>query len=689
MKLKVYFLMLIILSFSMATFGQKIKLNGEGYKPETGTSKDTPASLPFYDSFEDGNYSEYDDLGGTYVTEVTNTTSAVGSYSLHIDGGSWGTGVRRSLEASKPYYISFYVMSPLSISPSDAAGYFEIGESNYSIFFSVKSTGPSIYNGSNTYTYGSHSPGKWYFIEFKNIDYDNQTFDFYVEGSLIATNISFHNAADNFTYFILHNFNYLEAYWDAINIEVDNTAPVPDVDPLPDITSECEINSLTAPTATDNIAGTISGTHDATLPITSSTTITWTYDDGYGNTTTQTQDVVINDPTAPVPDTDPLPDVTAECEVASLTAPTATDNCAGTVTGTHDATLPIATQGTTTVTWTYDDGHGNTTTQTQDVVINDATAPVPDTDPLSDVTAECEVASLTAPTATDNCAGTVTATHDATLPITTQGTTTVTWTYEDGNGNTSTQTQDVVINDATAPVPDTDPLSDVTAECEVTTLTAPTATDNCTGTVTATHDATLPINAQGTTTVTWTYEDDNGNTSTQTQDVVIDDITNPSLTVQDISVDLDESGNASINAADVVTQATDNCELSDTTLSKSEFTTDDIGDDTIEVTVNDISGNSTTQSAVVTVNPGATDVNDISDANVEIYPNPTNGNIHLRLHDQKADQVVVMDLTGKTVIQKTDLEERNTINLSEIPDGVYLIRVYMGEEIINKKVIKK
>jgi hypothetical protein len=48
-----------------------------------------------------------------------------------------------------------------------------------------------------------------------------------------------------------------------------------------------------------------------------------------------------------------------------------------------------------------------------------------------------------------------------------------------------------------------------------------------------------------------------------------------------------------------------------------------------------------------------------------------------------------MDLTGKTVIQRTDLEERNTINLSEIPDGVYLIRVYMGDATINKKVIKK
>ncbi|MEN8174089.1 MAG: CUB domain-containing protein, partial [Chloroflexota bacterium] len=109
------------------------------------------------------------------------------------------------------------------------------------------------------------------------------------------------------------------------------------------------------------------------------------------------------DLTAPVPDVDPLPDVTAECSVAALVAPTATDNCVGAVTGTHDATLPITAQGTTVVTWTYDDGNGNTVTQTQNVVIDDLTAPVPDVDPLPDVTAECSVAALVAPTATDNC----------------------------------------------------------------------------------------------------------------------------------------------------------------------------------------------------------------------------------------------------------------------------------------------
>ena len=470
----------------------------------------------------------------------------------------------------------------------------------------------------------------------------------------------------------------------------DETAPVPDTDPLPDVAAECEVTSLTAPTATDNCTGTVTGTHDATLPITTqgTTTVTWTYEDGNGNTSTQTQDVVIDDVTAPVPDTDPLSDVTAECEVTSLTAPTATDNCTGTITGTHDASLPITSQDTTTVIWTYDDGNGNTTTQTQYVVINDVTSPLPDTDQLSDVTAECEVASLTAPTATDNCASTVTGTHDADLPITSQDTTTVTWTYDDGHGNTTTQIQYVVINDVTSPVPDTDPLSDVTAECEVASLTAPTATDNCTG-ITGTHDASLPITSQDTTTVTWTYDDGHGNTTTQTQYVVIDDITDPTLAVENISVDLDESGNASISAADLITQATDNCGVADTTIDRSAFTTDDIGEKTIEVTLNDINGNSTTESAIVTVSGETTGVNDFPYSNVEVYPNPTSGNIDIRFYGQKADQLIVMDLTGKKVIQKNALKKKSTLNLSKFPGGIYLIKIYLGDEVVYKKVIKK
>ena len=309
--------------------------------------------------------------------------------------------------------------------------------------------------------------------------------------------------------------------------------------------------------------------------------------------------ITVEDTQAPVPDNATLSDVNAEC-TASPSAPTATDNCAGTVSGTPDVTFPITAQGTTTVTWTYDDGNGNTSTQTQDVILNDVTAPVPDNGTLSDVTAECS-ATPTAPTATDNCVGSVTATPDVSFPITTQGTTAVTWTYDDGNGNTSTQTQDVVLNDVTAPVPDNGTLSDVTAECSATPI-APTATDNCVGSVTGTPDVTFPITTQGTTTVTWTYDDGNGNTSTQTQDVVIDDVTDPVINncPGNSTFPADNAG-CTAQIIWIAPFATDNCGGVTLTSTHNSGDTFPLGTTTVVYTATDDAGNTSQCSFDITV----------------------------------------------------------------------------------------
>ncbi|MFK7785744.1 MAG: hypothetical protein AB8B56_11545, partial [Crocinitomicaceae bacterium] len=93
-----------------------------------------------------------------------------------------------------------------------------------------------------------------------------------------------------------------------------------------------------------------------------------TYDDGSGNVVTQTQDVIIDDNVAPVPDVAQLPDLTNQCEVTTPVVPTATDNCGGLIIGTTTTTFPIATLGASTITWTFDDGNGNTSTQTQNVI---------------------------------------------------------------------------------------------------------------------------------------------------------------------------------------------------------------------------------------------------------------------------------------------------------------------------------
>jgi len=138
-----------------------------------------------------------------------------------------------------------------------------------------------------------------------------------------------------------------------------------------------------------------------------------------------------------------LPAVNDACSVTILTPPTATTTCGDVIDGAPDVTFPITTQGTTVVTWMYDDGNGNTTTQTQNVLIADVTDPVPDLAQLPDLTNQCTVMALTPPTATDNCAGVIIGTTTTTAPIETLGISTITWTFDDGNGNITTQTQNV------------------------------------------------------------------------------------------------------------------------------------------------------------------------------------------------------------------------------------------------------
>jgi len=292
---------------------------------------------------------------------------------------------------------------------------------------------------------------------------------------------------------------------------------------LPTLTAQCSLtkNAVTAPTAKNNCEGTgtaITATTDIAFPITSDTTITWTYTDD-GKSITQTQQIMIGDSTPPMPALMTLPLLESCSPIDSLTAPTAMDDCSGMVTAATTTTTPIMTG--TTIIWTYTDNAGNDTMQTQRVIITvNSIKPMPDKMTLDPVVSECEVDSLIAPTATDNCSGIITATTAIATPI--KSDTTITWIYTNSQGNDTTQTQQVTITaDATKPMPDKTTLTKVTKECELASveLASPTATDNCDGRVGGTPSVTFPIRSD--TTIIWTYTDNTGNISTQTQQVVI------------------------------------------------------------------------------------------------------------------------------------------------------------------------
>ena len=111
---------------------------------------------------------------------------------------------------------------------------------------------------------------------------------------------------------------------------------------------------------------------------------------------------------------------------------------------------------------------------------------------------------------------------------------TVTYTATDAAGNVQTCSFDVVITDNEDPVFTACP-SDIaqdsdTGDCgAVVTWTAPTFTDNCTGTtLTSTHNSgdAFPI---GTTTVTYTATDAAGNVQTCSFDVTVEDVEAPTF----------------------------------------------------------------------------------------------------------------------------------------------------------------
>jgi len=233
--------------------------------------------------------------------------------------------------------------------------------------------------------------------------------------------------------------------------------------------------------------------------------------------------LTITDLTAPVPDLATLPDLTDECSLTPV-APTATDFYAGAITGTTGTPFPIITQGTTIITWSYDDGNGNISTQNQTVTIADVSDPVIPT--LAVVSGDCSV-SVTAPTTTDNCAGTITGTTIDPVNYSIVGVYVVNWTFDDGNGNSISVPQNVIVADVTDPVIPI--LADVSGDCSVS-VTAPTTTDNCAGSITGTTIDPVSYSTEGVYVVNWTFDDGNGNSISVPQNVIVSDVTAPTAT---------------------------------------------------------------------------------------------------------------------------------------------------------------
>ncbi len=413
------------------------------------------------------------------------------------------------------------------------------------------------------------------------------------------------------------------------NVIIDDTvAPVTPT--LADITGQCTATAP-IPTTTDACSGTIIGTTSDALTYSTQGThiIHWTFNDGNGQSIVVNQNVIIDDTVKPTLTAiaDKNENIVTACnftipDYTSLA--TAADNCTavGSISKTQSpasGTVISGNNATQLITITANDGNGNTETTSFTITLKDVTPPTitcPATataNTNNDGAGNCTtIVSLGTPTVSDNCTsvGNILKTAKVggnTINPSTYlfgiGNTTVVWTATDQNGNVSipcNQTVTVIDNEnPTINCPANVQLV-ANAGCTATTvLVTPTAMDNC-SVASVTNDAPIAF-PLGNTTVTWTVTDTSGNKATCTQIVTVLDQTLPTAICKNISVNLNAAGTASITAADINDNSTDNCGIASLVASKTSFDCTNLGANSVTLTVTDTSGNVSYCTATVTI----------------------------------------------------------------------------------------
>ncbi|WP_394336498.1 beta strand repeat-containing protein, partial [Flavobacterium macacae] len=285
------------------------------------------------------------------------------------------------------------------------------------------------------------------------------------------------------------------------------------------------------------------------------------------------------------------------------------DNCAIASYALDITNFTCANVGANTVTLTVTDVNGNVSTATAIVTVQDLIAPIVITQNIS-VPLDANAQAVITPAqinngSTDNCS-IATYVLDATnFTCANVGPNTVTLTVTDVNGNVATGTAIVTVQDVILP---TAIAQNITVQLGINGQVAITPAqinngsfDNC-GNVTATLDVTTFTCANiGANNVILTITDANGNVSTATAIVTVQDLIAPTVVTQNISVQLDANGQATITPAQINNGSTDNCSIATYVLDVTNFTCANVGPNTVILTVTDVNGNIGTATAIVTV----------------------------------------------------------------------------------------
>jgi len=172
----------------------------------------------------------------------------------------------------------------------------------------------------------------------------------------------------------------------------------------------------------------------------------------------------------------------------------------------------------------------------------------------------------------------------------------------------------------------------------------------------------------------------------------IPDYIPPVCQTQNISIELDEFGLASISVEDVNNGSYDNDEIESINIDIDTFDSSYLGDNIVELTVIDLAGNISTCTATVTVLEAPVAVVDNINIAVEIMPNPAKNNIQINLNsNQNIEFISIIDNIGKILIHlkvENAISINESIDISHFSKGIYFVKIKSENGELIKKLMK-
>jgi hypothetical protein len=488
-----------------------------------------------------------------------------------------------------------------------------------------------------------------------------------------------------------------------------------------DITVQCNAVPVPAtPTAVDNCDVSVTVTYNETIlngSCADSYAIrrVWTATDDCGNVCVSTQIVTVIDTQAPTFNINTVPvDVTLSCgaPIPSPASPTAVDNCDKSVTITfNEAMSQVVGPCPKTLivrVWTATDNCGNSTTAAQTICIADNEGPNLANVP-ADVTVQCNAIPPVPNNiiATDFCSpGTSISVQFSTTTTVTQGAYLIRriWTATDVCGNKTIRTQVICAKDTQKPT-FTGVPADVTVECNaIPPAGIPVVKDNCDNKmpVTLTETRILGTCAYNYTLKReWSATDDAGNKCVVTQLVTVVDVTRPVLFNIPSDITIQCGDDIPLPPSNIY--ATDNCSpYVSITFSEIYFdgpcdgksrilcqwvAKDDCGNTAVRQWNITIQGASSIAAFGKITKPNTT-INSTTFNEINLFPNPTRGELNIALNGAKADRIVIFDITGRKIQDISGaFEDVVQLSLNGQQQGVYTIQLHTKEGIVTKKAL--